>query len=317
MSKLNKHQQRRIHANREQKLEGNLDTAALVVAHLGYQIIVDNHGELLAADWRKQTGTVCVNDRVHLSHNKDGSAVVEGIYPRGNTLYKWQGRKTKPIASHLDQILIVIAVEPEWQSPLIDRYLIAALEANINTAILLNKIELANTTQLTDIKNRLSPYTQIGTHLFYASIKNNNIPPELQDWLHGKQTILCGQSGVGKSSLIRHYLPNADIWIQSLSQATGLGRHTTTNVRRYPIAPQTAIIDTPGVRGYAVTHLEKDTILAGFPDITKHAANCKFNDCSHTNEPHCNVQEALKTGDIHLARYNSMQQLLQELTGNH
>lgn len=314
MSKLSKHQKRRIAAQHEEKrAQADIEESALVVAHLGYQIIVQTADNLMAADWRKQTGTVCVNDRVHLSYNNDGSAVVESIYPRGNTLYKWQGRKAKPIASHLDQLLIVIALAPEWQSALIDRYLIAAKEAGINAAILCNKIDLAQNDALETTQKRLSPYQEMGIPCFYASIEQKINTTPLADWINDKQTILAGQSGVGKSSFIQHFIPNADIWIQNLSHATGLGKHTTTNVRRYPLGEQGALIDTPGVRGYAVAHLTKEAILAGFPDIAHYASECKFNDCKHQNEPQCHVNKAIAEGLLSQERLNSLHQLLSEL----
>lgn len=311
--KLSQQQQSRIAANRHSKLQsGNLADAALVVAHMGYQIIAEQQGQLIACDWRKQLGDIAVNDRVLLSPNPDGSAVVEAIFPRERTLYKWQGRHSKAVASHLDQLLIAIACEPDWQSALIDRYLIAAQQANIAAAIICNKIDLASAEQLTTLEQRLAPYRLLNIPIFFISTKTGAGLAELNQHLLGKQNILCGQSGVGKSSLVRHFIPEADIWIQAISAATGLGKHTTTNVRRYAWQNEACLIDTPGVRGFAIKHLDKASILAAFPDISHFASQCKFNDCRHENEPHCAVQAALASGAIHAERYQSLQQLLHE-----
>lgn len=312
--RLNKQQQRRIQAQKADKLtQASGEDTALVVAHMGSQIIVEKDKELIACTWRRQTADIAINDTVAIGYSPDGSAVIEAIYPRKNALYKWQGRKAKAIAANLDQLLIVIAVEPDWQAALVDRYIIAAQENGIQPAILLNKIDLATPDKQKALERRLAPYQSVNIPIFTASINQGNNLSSLEHWLQNKQTILCGQSGVGKSSLIRHLIPNVDIWIQNISAATGLGKHTTTNLRRYPIDAQTAVIDTPGVRGFAVTHLTRDIILTGFPDITPYAAECKFNDCQHQNEPDCAVQNALKHGKINPERWQSLQQLLSEL----
>lgn len=313
MPRLNKHQQRRIRAQKAEKLaDANAENSALIIAHMGSQIIAQQHGCLIPCSWRRQSADIAINDRVLIAQNPDGSAAVEAIYPRSNVLYKWQGRKAKAIAANLDRLLIVIAVEPDWQAPLVDRYLIAAREAGIEPALLINKTDLLDETAAAALESRLAPYRALDIPLFKASIHSGCGMDAIDSWLQGKQTILCGQSGVGKSSLIRRLVPDADIWVQNISAATGLGKHTTTNLRLYPITANTAIIDTPGVRGFAITHLSKSTILAGFPDITPHAEHCRFNDCRHQNEPDCGVRAALVQGKIYPERWQSLQQLLTE-----
>lgn len=310
--KLSHQQNRRIRAQHERRLEAADADAAIVVAHLGYEVIVSHHGELHTCDWRKRSNDIAVNDRVLVRHGKDGRPVIEAVYPRENTLYKWQGRKAKPVVSHIDQLLVCIAIEPVFQTALIDRYLIAAREADIHAAILVNKTDLADDAVLETLAAQLAPYRALGHEIFHAAVEKRQGIDALAAWLAGKETVLCGQSGVGKSSLIKQLIPDADIWIQAISQATGLGRHTTTNLRRYPLDEHTALIDTPGVRGFALTHLERDAILAGYPDISAHAAHCRFADCSHHHEPDCAVLAALDNGDIVRARYDSLMQLLDE-----
>lgn len=310
--KLSHQQNRRIHAQRERRLEQADSEAAIVVAHYGYEIIVSQHGQLHTCDWRKHSNDIAVNDRVLIRHGKDGRPVIEAIYPREHTLYKWQGRKAKPVVSHIDQLLICLAIEPDFQTALIDRYLIAARQADIASAILLNKTDLATPAQHTATDTRLLPYQNLGYPIYRAAVEHNHGLDSLAAWLEGKQTVLCGQSGVGKSSLIKRLIPDADIWIQSISQATGLGRHTTSNLRRYPVNSSTALIDTPGVRGFALTHLDRSQILAGYPDITAHAAHCRFNDCTHRDEPDCAVLAALEREPALRPRYDSLMQLLEE-----
>ena len=243
--KLNKQQRRRIAAQQADKLaEGDASQSATVVCHLGYQLILEQYGALLTADWRKHSGDIACNDRVLIHRTDDSHAVVEAILPRHNALAKWQGRKAKTIAANLDQLLITIAAEPDWQENLIDRHLIAAHYAGIPVAILHNKTDLLDDAATAALEARLAPYQALGIPVYRASLQEDGVPAALRDWLRDKQTILCGQSGVGKSSLIRSLKPDADIWIQAISEATGHGRHTTTNLRRYPLDDATALIDT-------------------------------------------------------------------------
>ena len=309
--KLNKQQRRRIAAQQADRLaEGDAANSATVVCHLGYQLILEQHGALLSADWRKHSGDIACNDRVLIARSDDQHAVVEAILPRRNALTKWQGRKAKTVAANLDQILITVAAEPLWQENLIDRHLIAAHYADIPAAILHNKSDLLDAAGLEALDARLAPYQALGIPVYSASLQKDGVPPALVAWLQNKQTILCGQSGVGKSSLIRSLKPDADIWIQAISAATGHGRHTTTNLRRYPLDDATALIDTPGVRGYALEHLDRAQIINACPDIREHASRCRFADCDHQTAPGCAVLAALERGDIAPARYHNLLQLL-------
>ena len=311
LGKLNNQQRRRIHNNRADKLAAHdaADTAT-VVSHLGYQLILEHHGALLSADWRKHSGDIACNDRVLIHRTDDTHAVVEAILPRHNALAKWQGRKEKTVAANLDQLLITIAAEPDWQENLIDRHLIAAHHAGIPAAILHNKTDLLDADGIAALEERLVPYRALNIPVYSASLQEDGVPPALAAWLQDKQTILCGQSGVGKSSLIRSLKPDADIWIQAISEATGHGRHTTTNLRRYPLNDTTALIDTPGVRGYALEHLDRAQIINACPDIAPHAGQCRFADCDHQTAPDCAVLAALARGDIAPARYHNLLQLL-------
>ena len=311
--KLSQQQNRRIHAQQTRRVQQG-EHIAIVVAHYGYEVVVSHNGELLACDWRKHSGDIAVNDRVILKDQAGQRPVIEAVCPRERTLSKWQGRKAKPVVSHIDQLLVCVAVEPDFQTALIDRYLIAAREAGIASALFVNKTDLADTEKQAALHVRLAPYHALGYPVFYASVTHGTGMDALTSWLAGKETVLCGQSGVGKSSLIQALVPDADIWIQAISQVTGLGRHTTTNIRRYPLNAHSALVDTPGVRGFALEHLTRDAILAGYPDIAAHAAHCRFNDCTHRFEPDCAVLAALDSHALPRARYDSLMQLLEDRT---
>lgn len=313
--RLSKQQQRRIKRQHNQRLDGQaIEDAAIVVAHMGYETIVDDGGELLAADWRKSLGDIAVNDRVLLSRAQGERAVIEAVFPRQHTLYKWHGRKIKAIATHIDQLIVVIAARPQWQASLLDRYIIAARQAEIDLTIVCNKIDLLTDEAYQQWQNELQPYRAMGYHIMALSVAREEGLTAIADILADKQTVICGQSGVGKSSMINKLVPDSDIWIQSLSEATDLGRHTTTNSRRYPLIGGGAVIDTPGVRGFAIDHLSNEEIIAGFKDIAKYTGDCRFNDCSHRHEPGCAVLEAVAAGNIAETRYQSLMQILEEHT---
>lgn len=308
MGKLNQKQQRRIAQNRNITLK---QANAIVVAHLGYSIIVEKEKRLLQCDWRQQLGNIAINDRVLIHEENAQHGIIEAIAPRKNTLYKTQNRQEKPIASHLDQLLIMIAIEPKWQTDLIDRQIIAAQKAEIDCAIFCNKIDLITEKEQHEIQKKLEIYQQLGHKLFFGSIQENQNLTPLKNWLKNKQTIIIGQSGIGKSSLIKSLIPDVDIWIQSISEASGHGKHTTTNLKRYPLN-NGCIIDTPGIRGFSLNHLETKDIHLGFPEILQKSAHCKYHNCQHQNEPNCAVRQALKDGHIEKERYRSLQQLLKE-----
>ena len=178
--KLNKQQRRRIAAQQADKLaEGDASQSATVVCHLGYQLILEQYGALLTADWRKHSGDIACNDRVLIHRTDDSHAVVEAILPRHNALAKWQGRKAKTIAANLDQLLITIAAEPLWQENLIDRHLIAAHHAGIPAAILHNKSDLLDAADLALLEERLAPYRALGIPVYRASLQKNGVPADL------------------------------------------------------------------------------------------------------------------------------------------
>ena len=306
MPRLNNKQKEIINKNRQKKLnQAELKNSALVIAHLGFKVIVEFQGELIACDFRKNLGEIAVNDRVLL---KNG--VIEAIFPRNNTFYKWDGRKKRAVASNLSKMLIVLAYQPEWQNSLIDRYLVAALNSQISPAIFCNK---------QDLKKENSPslalYEKLNIPLFYGSADRDDLPNDLLNFLSEGRIYLCGQSGVGKSSLISSLLPDAKIWVQKISELSGLGKHTTTNLRLYKYG-EAALIDSPGVRGLYLNYLNSQEIWEGFPEIYALTKNCRFSDCRHENEPYCGIKKALKNKEISLTRLQSLKQILGELPIN-
>lgn len=311
MAKLTLQQKRRIAENRDTRAR-NVAQNAVVVAHLGFEVVVElDGGELLVCDFRQNLGEIAVNDRVSVQKETDNRGRIEAIAKRVRSLSKWQKRRAKIVASNVDKLLICLAIIPEIQWPLVDRFLIAAKQAEIDCALMINKMDLADVQSTTALNQMLDPYQRLGIKVFFERVCEG-VSADLRLWLQNMTTVLCGQSGVGKSSLIKQLVPDADIWIQALSQAHLAGKHTTTNLRRYPMDKHTFLIDTPGVRGFALAHLSPSEVLAGFPEIAQIASACRFNDCQHQAEPDCAVREGLASGAISQARYQSLLQLIEE-----
>ena len=301
MARLNERQRAQIARNRA-GAEG--EALGRVISHQGYQLVVAVDEELLLADWRQHLGDIVCNDRVRLSRSGD-RAVIEALLPRGKSLHKWQGRgQARPLAANLDQLLLVIAPEPAWQENLLERFLLAALAEDLPLALLVNKCDLPRD----DTAARLAAYPQL--KIFWGSASSGAGLAELGAWLAGKQTLFCGQSGVGKSSLINYFQPEAAAWTQAISELSRLGKHTTTNVRLYRAPGDTTLIDSPGVRGWHIQHYDEALIHRAYADIG--ALHCRFSDCGHGNEPGCAVREALADGRLSPQRFANYQQLLAE-----
>ncbi|MBR1375269.1 MAG: ribosome small subunit-dependent GTPase A [Cardiobacteriaceae bacterium] len=312
MPKITKQQQRRIVENKIRESKRDDLIAAIVIAHFGYEVLVEvargDAWQQISCDWRQNLGEISVGDRVQIAMQGE-KAVIEHIAARPkNTLYKRQARKNKAIASNVEQVLIVACIEPACQFNLIDRYLIAAEIAGIHAAIVANKSDIG----MLD----LSVYQSFP--IFHCSTLNGAGIKDISEFCRDKETLICGQSGVGKSSLISALIPNLAIQIQEISATTKLGKHTTTNCRRYHLPEGGTIIDTPGVRGYSFPdNTEKDAVIQAmhkvFPDIFAAIAHCRFSDCTHQTEPHCAVKQAIANGTITASRWESFQSIKQAI----
>ncbi|MBP3195031.1 MAG: ribosome small subunit-dependent GTPase A [Cardiobacteriaceae bacterium] len=312
MPKITKQQQRRIAENKIRESKRDDLIAAIVSAHFGYEVLVevkDGGGiRQISCDWRQNLGNIAVGDRVQIAMQGE-KAVIEHIAERSkNTLYKRQGRKNKPIAANVEQLLIVACVEPACQFNLIDRYLIAAEIAGIRAAVVCNKSDIGTL--------NLSAYQSFP--LFTCSTLNGEGIEEISNFCRDKETLICGQSGVGKSSLISALIPNLAIQIQEISAVTRLGKHTTTNCRRYLLPNGGAIVDTPGVRGYSFPdNTPQDALMQAmkivFSDIFVAISNCRFSDCKHQTEPNCAVKQAIANGTITENRWESFQSIQQAI----
>jgi ribosome biogenesis GTPase len=259
-----------------------------------------------------------VGDRVLWQASQD-EGTIEKIEARRNLFYRQDEVRTKSFASNLDQVLILIAAEPEFSSSQLSRALIAAEEQHITPIIALNKSDLAE--PFARAWDWLLPYRQMGYDVVPLSLKKNGEANReaLLQRLTGKTTLVLGPSGAGKSTLINCLIPGALVQTGELSQALNSGKHTTTSTTWYWVdaAKTTALLDSPGFQEFGLNHIDPAQLAAYMPDLKPHVAHCKFYNCSHLHEPGCGVISMVKSTDspdgISANRYKIYSDLYAEL----
>lgn len=288
-----------------------------VIANFGPAIAVEipdgeiPNGKIVACHSRRKLDLIVCGDWVEWQPQagNPGTGVIEKCLPRTSTLSR-PDRKglPKPLAANFDQLLIVTAPIPEPDSYLTDAYLVYAEHIGTSPVIVFNKEDLAKTNdQLEQLQQR---YRQLGYTVIHSSCKATDGLAGLKKQLAGHISILVGQSGVGKSSIVKNLLPDRDIQTGAVSTATGLGMHTTTTTMLYHLEEGGNLIDSPGVREFPLTHLEPETIRDGFIEFRQQSP-CRFNDCTHLREPGCSVLAAVEAGRINKERWQNYKKMLE------
>ncbi|MEX3896505.1 ribosome small subunit-dependent GTPase A [Paraburkholderia sp. BR10954] len=302
-------------------------TGGLVVAAHGrhYLVAPEDGGALLQCFPRGKRSEVAVGDRVIYEPTSADQGVIVEIGERRNLLYRSDQYKSKLFAANLDQLLIVLATEPHFSEDLLGRALVAAEANELKPLIVLNKIDV--TAALDGARKRLEPYRALGYPVLEVSIR---MQPEaaratLTEHLHGHATLLLGQSGMGKSTLVNLLIPDAEVATREISTALNSGRHTTTFTRLYPL-PQSegtadlnhvngasgALIDSPGFQEFGLHHLTEGRLERAFPEFRPLLPNCRFYNCHHLHEPGCAILEAVADGRIRRERHALYAQLVHE-----
>ncbi len=288
----------------------------VLVSYGSHGIVQLEDGSRLPVKYRRQVGRPFCGDHVRVSLSDDNSGVVEVIRKRRNHFLRAdQQQREHIVAANLDQVLIVIARRPLPSRDLVERYLLAVHSLGIEPVIVLNKVDLEISEPGAageQVLSHLEDYRALGYRLIETSCKTEPGIQGLAQILTNKTSILAGQSGVGKSSLVRQLLPDLDIQVGELSRVTGKGTHTTTTTILYSLAGGGYLMDSPGVWEYGLWKLENSAISAGFIEFGQYAQTCRFNDCRHDSEPGCGVKAALKDGKILAWRYRSYQRLLEQ-----
>ncbi|MGB3072602.1 MAG: ribosome small subunit-dependent GTPase A [Ottowia sp.] len=295
----------------------------LIVASHGRHCVVETpEGERVICHPRGKKLAVVVGDRVRWQPSQD-EGTIEQITPRRNLFFRQDEVRTKSFAANLDQVLILVAAEPEFSEHQLARALIAAEAEHIEPLIVLNKADLAS--PFANAWQRLEPYRAMGYAVLPLAAKPGVLAESaiagsdgigaLMDRLEGRTTLILGPSGAGKSTLINRLVPGASAQTQEISQALNSGKHTTTSTSWYWMdeAHRTALIDSPGFQEFGLRHIDPMQLAAYMPDIKPHVAECRFYNCTHMHEPGCGVIAASKD-KISPARYRIYMALFEELS---
>jgi ribosome biogenesis GTPase / thiamine phosphate phosphatase len=267
-------------------------------------------------DGQKLTNPVAVGDEVAFEMEAEDKGTIKEILPRKNYIVRQSPRKKHYLhllASNVDQaVLIMTITNPNLKQGFIDRFLLMTEPYNIPTTIVFNKADLYKEEDISMFEYLKDIYEDIGYPVFMVSATEGTGIEKLQAHLANKISLIGGQSGVGKSTIINALLPGIDLRTDDISDYTGKGQHTTTFAEMFPLPGGGYIIDTPGIKTLAFTHLEPQDITHNFREIFAASQNCKFSDCSHRNEPKCAVKEAVEEGTISELRYANYLQLMDD-----
>lgn len=286
-----------------------------VISNHGAKVALeDSDGRIMRASARKKLGLVICGDWVDYELTGD-TAVVTRIHERTSSFERPDRRhRLKPLASNVDQLIIVSAHQPGIDLALIDSYLVSVGIMNIDAVLVFNKTDLPhNEKQVFEWREY---YAKIGYASFNTSIETNEGLDALREHLKDKTSIFVGQSGVGKSSLLNCLLPDHNVQVGALSEATGLGSHTTTAANLYHFPSGGDLIDSPGVREFATWQYTPEQIRTCFREFEALKHECKFNNCQHLKEPQCAVIDAVKKGEIAQWRMEHYKNLLADAQEN-
>jgi ribosome biogenesis GTPase len=284
--------------------------------------------------------TIVVGDRVVIEQTDRGERVIAEVLPRRSSLSRpgFRSADERVIVANVDELVVVAAAaEPDYRTGLIDRYLVIAERVGFPGVVCINKTDLV---ERSAIERALGFYRDLGYPVLFVSALDGTGLDELRDSLRGKTSVLCGHSGVGKSSLINRLIPGAELATLEVSDVTGKGRHVTSAVTMLALpghldeaqasgalagfVPSDAsrratrgvagyIVDTPGIREFGLWGVRREELHRYFREFIPHEGRCRFNNCVHLAEPGCSVKAALDTGAIHQSRYASYQRLYDDL----
>ena len=270
------------------------------------------------------TNPVAVGDRVRFETQPEdlgevtltNPALITEVLDRKNYVVRKStnlSRQSHVIAANIDMAFAVVTLYfPEVKLPFLDRMLVTCEVYGVPVTILLNKVDLYRQEAPETVENFINIYTKAGYNVVETSAKTGEGIEELRKVCDGKVCLFSGESGVGKSSLIKALDPTLDPKIGKISVAHLQGKHTTSLYEMYELASGGAVIDTPGLRGFGLVNLEKEEIARYFPEMLRAAEGCRFTPCTHTHEPGCAVKEAVENGEISAERYSSYLGMIEE-----
>jgi ribosome biogenesis GTPase len=291
-----------------------------------YTVLMDGGIEITARlrgkirlEGLRTTNPVAVGDRVNLLEDQENNQAIytiESVEPRRNYLVRKSTNLSKQkqiLASNIDCIYLVVTVEqPTTQLGFIDRFLVSAESFRIPVSILFNKIDLYSEESKLTMQIWKEMYERIGYRCHFISTLESETYQFLNEEIKEKQVLFAGNSGVGKSSIVKCIDPRIELRIGEISEAHFSGKHTTTFAEMYQVETGGFIIDSPGIRAFGLVELEKEVLAHYFPEMRRMLGECKFHNCIHVNEPRCAVKDAVENEEIEETRYIHYLQMLED-----
>ena len=301
----------------------------LVVKNTGswYTVLTDD-GQLIESKVKgnfrlkgiRSTNPVAVGDRVELVANAEGTAFITAIEDRRNYIIRRSQNLSKQshiIAANVDQAFLVVTVDfPQTSTIFIDRFLASAEAYRVPVVLVFNKTDLLDADLLRYQQMMMALYENIGYHCVAISAETGDGIEALRPLLQQKITLLSGNSGVGKSTLINRLVPNANLRTAEISDAHHTGQHTTTFSEMISLSDGGWLIDTPGIKGFGTFDMEPEELTSYFPEIFRFSKDCRFSNCTHTHEPGCAVLQALEDHFIAQSRYQSYLSMMEDKDGS-
>jgi ribosome biogenesis GTPase / thiamine phosphate phosphatase len=282
----------------------------ILAVHGRHYIVELASGELITCFPRGKRSLAACGDRVAVVRTAADQGVIEAVDPRRSLLYRSDQHRQKLIAANVTQMVIVLATVPSFYEELLNRCLVAAAREGIAALIVMNKLDLA-TAQDTGLEV-LELYRNLGYSVLALSAKTDVSP--LRSSLSGHLSVLVGQSGMGKSTIVNGIFPQAAARVGDVSFALDSGRHTTTHSRLYRLDERSALIDSPGLQEFGLAHLTIDEVAAGYPEFRPYLGHCRFSNCRHCDEPDCAIASAAGRADISPRRLELYRRIARELT---
>lgn len=272
----------------------------VVTATFGKHLLVDlARGEVLECVTRGRKHQIACGDRVMVAHTSVDQGVVEAVDPRSTLFFRSDAYRQKLLAANVTQIIVVAAVEPSVDEELLNRCIVAAEHNQVRVVIVLNKCDLHEKAR--PMLDTLNIYAELGYPVIPISAQED--AEALRPYLKNNTSILVGQSGMGKSTLINALIPDAAVRTANISVALDSGKHTTTHTRLYHLDANSHIIDSPGLQEFGLHHLGNEEIENAFIEFRPFLGRCKFRDCQHMSEPGCAILQAITDGKISERRF--------------
>lgn len=302
---------------------------ALVVRNTGSSFLVENLSDGTIHDCRikgnfrikdiRTTNPIAVGDVVEYIEGKDGSdGLITKIEPRKNYIIRKSINLSKEahiIAANVDNVFLTVTLtSPNTSFEFIDRFLVTCEVYKVPVIIVLNKSDLYNKEDVDYFKEL---YTHVGYEVIVASAIDNTGIEKIKERMKGRISLFSGNSGVGKSTIIKTISPNFDIKIGEISEVHSKGKHTTTFSQMFKLDGDSYLVDTPGIKGFGLIDVGNNELAMYFPDLFKYSHFCQYNNCTHTHEPRCKVKEMVESSEIAIERYTSYLSILEDEKGKY